>query len=188
MKRHEIPLKRVKAVLSPIALLPLIFSLGFWAVTITPAEAHSAGRSQLYVQGLGAILIGMGFLFSPFAISRLVSCWKPGVVLDEFGLTDNSTGWPVPTLRWSEISHLEVNGASMMDELWVILVDPERFIRSRSWPLSWALDSLRRFGARSPVSICVSNLSSVDMIALQLLIREYKNASLSVEPLPLGKS
>ena len=100
-ERIEIPLNKSKLVMMLAGSIAFV-AIGFWFV-INPPEIKNAywgNPTRLAVIGYAAIVF---FGIVAYVLMRKLPDTKPGLIIDETGLTDNSGGLSAGHIEWSDI-------------------------------------------------------------------------------------
>lgn len=104
--RIEIPLSKKKLFLILIGAIVFV-ALGLWFVMAPETFSKGPLRSVtvVYIVGVAAIVFfGMAALF----VLRKLPDRKPGLVIDESGITDNSSAIAAGHIPWTDIQSLSV--------------------------------------------------------------------------------
>ena len=172
--RTEISLSKSKVFL--LLLISAAFLvLGYWLFNLDASEIESHRRfnSPFFVHGIGLASIAMGGFGALVAIRKLFDS-SPGLVLDEHGLTDNSSAFSVGFIPWADITGFEPRQIHNQRILYVLLSDPEKFI-GKFKPLKRALLSANMKIAASPVAVTSSSLA-IGFDDLVSLVNEHLSA------------
>lgn len=109
-------------------------ALGYWLFTLDNATIQDGQRyrSPVVVHGVGAV--AMGF----FGLTLIIGVWKlfdlrPGLVLSDSGLLDNSSGFPVGLVPWADITGLVEYQSYKQRFLVVFVTDPDRYCETGGW-------------------------------------------------------
>ena len=149
---------------------------GYWMFGLDAAEIESHRRfnSPLFVHGIGLLALVFGGV-GVIAIARKLIDSSPGLVLDEHGLTDNSSAFSAGLIPWSEITGFEIRQIQKQRVLYVLLKDPDKYI-SKFGPVKQALLKANQRIAASPVAITSSSLS-INFDELVALAEKHFDAS-----------
>ena len=155
--RTEIPLSKSKIFLL-LLIAAAFLTLGYWMFNMDASEieSHRKFNSPLFVHGLGLVSIVMGGLGGFVAIRKLFDP-SPGLIIDELGITDNSSAFSAGFIPWKDIIGFEIRQIHSQRILYVLLSDPEKYI-ARFKPLKRALLGANMKIAASPVAITASTL------------------------------
>lgn len=158
MQRVVIPLSKSKMVF--LLLIACAFvALGWWMFARDAAEIEAQRRfnSPLFVHGVG--LFNMVFFgLAGIAMSRKILDSSPALIVDDRGLTDNTSAFSAGFVPWSDITGFEVRQIQRQRVLYVRLKDPEKYI-ARFSPVRRALfRASQRLGA-SPVTLTSSSMA-----------------------------
>lgn len=175
MQKTVIPLSKSK-LLGLATISALFVAGGYWMFGMDAADIEQQRRfnSPLFVHGLGLACIVLGAL-GCVAIARKALDSSPGLVLDELGLTDNSSAFSGGFIPWSSIEAFEVRQIQNQRILYVVLKDPAAYI-ARFGPLKQALLKANQRMAASPVAITSSSLP-MGFDELIRLVEQYHAAA-----------
>ena len=171
MQSTKIPLSKSK-VLFLLVISIIFLVMGYWLYGMDAAEIESRRRynSPAFVHGIGIAAFIMGTFGCIVAVRKLFDT-TPGLVLDENGLTDNSSAFSAGFIPWNEIAGIEVRQVQRQRILYILLADPEAYIAKFS-PLKQKLMRLNMRMAPSPVAV-ISNSLSVSFDELLDLATKY---------------
>jgi hypothetical protein len=120
-------------------------------------ESHRIFSNPLLVHSSGVILIVIGgFGCIPF-LSKLFDL-SPGLILDDRGLTDNTSAFSAGFIPWSDIVGFEAYQMKNQRILYVLLKDQDKYI-SAFGPVRRALFKAGKNFAASPIAIGSSSIS-----------------------------
>ena len=95
--------------------------------------------------------------FGVFATIRKLFDSSPGLIIDERGITDNSSAFPGGFIPWADIAGFEARQIYNQRILYVLLNDHQKYIAKFN-PIKRALLTANMKIAASPVVINVSSL------------------------------
>ena len=158
MQRVVIPLSKSKMVF--LLLIACAFvALGWWMFAQDAAEIEAQRRfnSPLFVHGVGLFNMVCFGLVGALMLRKLFDP-SPGLVVDDRGLTDNTSAFSAGFVPWSDITGFEVRQIQRQRVLYVRLKDPEKYI-ARFSPIRRKLfRASERLGA-SPVTLTSSSMA-----------------------------
>ena len=105
-QRIEIPISKAKIVLMLTGALAFV-ALGLWFVISPPAIQTFQWITPATIKIVGYVSIIFFGLCAFFCIRKL-SDKNPGLIIDEKGLIDNSSGLSAGPILWSDIENLSV--------------------------------------------------------------------------------
>jgi hypothetical protein len=170
MKLLKIKLRRWRMVGLLLALLIILIPLGYWLLTVEASVLAAERRSPLLVRSLGAFLLCVAALLAIISIPRLVSL-KPGLILDDTGLTDNTNIFGNGHIPWSDICGFHFGEAEHVRLLFVIVDRPQQYLEKRSWLSRTLARARERRGDPSPFCIPVKNLAISEHELAEHLLR-----------------
>ena len=158
--------------LSKIALLTLVILAGaFVWVGINMLESE-----MIFYKVVGLFSI---MFFGYAALSSLLKIFdtSPGLIIDEHGIYDNSSGNKAGMIPWNDISGISSSSAGMQKYITINVFQPERYIRKMNFPKN-IFATLNNVFFESPIHISSSTLQ-ISFDELTQLINEsyekYKN-------------
>ena len=168
-----IPLSKSKLILMLLGALVFV-ALGLWFV-IAPPVVHNSfwGTTRIIVVGYASIIF---FGICAIFIARKFIDKRPGLIMDENGLIDNSSGLSVGQVYWSEIENISVIKIHRQKLIMIKVNDPEKFVEKQKNKLKkrMMLMNLKMYG--SPLSI-TSNGLKISFDELFSILTNKWNAS-----------
>ena len=154
----EIPISKLKVTL--LFFISIVFVIGGIEFIIHPKTFtdsglyHRPGFEILLVGYVCVIFFGAGAII---AIVKLVSN-KPGLLIDNKGITINPGSFSKSFIEWSSIENFGIKDISRTKMIMVYLKNPEEFISqlNNNFKRKMALFSLKTYG--TPISITTSSL------------------------------
>jgi hypothetical protein len=124
MTRIEIPLSKTKLLIS-VGSASLFVVLGFYIIL---KGAHSQEDfNPLVVQGIGFVSV---VFFGAIAIfgSKKIFDRTPGLIVDDKGITDNSSGVCVGLIEWNDIAGVSTSAVMTTKFLLIHVYNPEKYL------------------------------------------------------------
>jgi hypothetical protein len=116
------------------AIAGLAMLLGFEAVAVASAVLAYPSLIESSILCLACTPL---LVIPTWWLARRLVTREPLVIVDEAGITDNSSLLPLGLVRWSEVGDIRLRGGMLLPAAHVVLVDPEsvfrRFPRWRRW-------------------------------------------------------
>ena len=175
-KKIEIPLSKAK--LAKLFLFSLLFEgAGLWLLIVNPQISNPVFNNSLFkgVASSGAIILGV---FGIYFYSRKLFDKKPGLVLDERGLYDNTSAFNFGLIPWEDISqiHERTVRASIFSRQQFVtigLVNPDKYILREKNFVKRKLLSVNASSYGSPVHLSTNGLKTNHRELLQMLTTEH---------------
>ncbi|MGP2570008.1 STM3941 family protein [Ornithobacterium rhinotracheale] len=139
----------------------LIGSLFFVSISIWILSASENAENEFFRSVFAEIIAYSGLMFfglvGIIALIQLFSK-KSALIINEKGITDNTTMVSLGFIPWAEIQQIQTTNAMNQRFLMIILKDPKRIIaRSKNpWQKMFNKLNYRLYG--SPVGISINNL------------------------------
>lgn len=160
-----IALSKTKLVLILCGALGFV-ALGFWLYGF--AE-QMRGPIFFEAKFWGGAAIGFFGLCALIAVVKLCDR-SPGLVLDDAGLIDNSSGISAGRILWSDVKGFDVKTVKKQRFLTIEVHDPDKYVqRASAWKRPLVAANAKYFG--SPVQIS-SNALKIDFDTLVKAITE----------------
>lgn len=168
----EIPLSKKKLVLLLIA--GVVFVIIGYLGAVKPEDFVSPifrSPEVIRISGIaGVVFFGVGIIFIFWKLFDN----KPGLIIDEFGITDNSNATSMGLIEWKDITRVEKKHVMSTKFLILHTDNPEKYIqRAKNFILKRAVEmNSKTYG--SPISI-TSNSLKINFEDLETLItQEFK--------------
>lgn len=156
--KEQIEIKLSKTKLTLILISSILFvAVGFWFV-INPAKFISPivhSTTKIFIAGLAGILF---FGFVGFFICKKLLDKGLGLIINDEGIIDNSSGVSAGQILWSDISGIETMKVYRENLLMLIVDNPELYINKQTNAIKRKAMQMnfRMYG--SPISISVNGL------------------------------
>jgi hypothetical protein len=151
----SIHLSKGKLLLSTLGAFAFV-AIGFWFVLAPPSRTGSSLESTLLmVLGLVSILFFGGIAI--LVIRKLFDS-RPGLIIDEQGLTDNSGGLSAGQILWQDIENFKVLQIQRQRLILILVKNPQDYIdrQSNGWKRKLMAMNYRQYG--TPISISTNGL------------------------------
>ena len=172
----EVPLSKKKLVLTFLGSL-LFVAIGLWLVIERPNSRNLFFGNPVLVLGAGAA----GILFFGFVAVKVfpkLTDKKPGLIIDQEGITDNSSALAAGFIPWSDVDEIRIMEVMNQRFLMVIVNNPEQYINRATNAISRRLASANYSSYGSPISIS-SHALQMDFDQLHALLSEKMKTSQS---------
>ncbi|MEQ1732099.1 MAG: STM3941 family protein [Bacteroidia bacterium] len=152
----EIPLSKKKLLQMLIGSLAFV-ALGLWLVFNPPTNGRYAHANPIFAFVIGAISI---LFFAPafIFIAKKLYENKPGLIIDNIGITDNSHGVSAGLIVWSDIEKIYEVQINKQKIIIIEVKNPQEYIDKQ---LSYLKRKLMLFGINmygTPLSITSNTL------------------------------
>lgn len=128
-KQIEIPLSKVKMTLLFIGALGFV-AIGLWFM-ISPPESHSNRRillsNPIFLFFIGAISVLFFGVCALFICKKLFDK-KPGLIINEKGITDNSSALSLGLVLWVDIEGIKTVSANNQKFIILTLNNPQDYL------------------------------------------------------------
>lgn len=168
----EIQLSKIKLLLLLLGSLTFV-GLGLWFI-ITPPEIHNSYWSSptkiLIVGYVSIIFFGLCALF----IIRKLPDNKPGLIIDNLGLSDNSSGVSGGQILWSDISNISVIEIHRQKFILLKVKNPQDYINRQTSAFKRKMMKMNFNMYGTPLSL-TSNSLKISFNDLYKLLAENYN-------------
>jgi hypothetical protein len=161
-----IPLNKLKIILMLLGAVMFVV-LGIWFVFYPPNIENSYWVTPFKMKLAGYASIVFFGTCAVFLIRKMPSD-KPGLIIDDTGLTDNSSGLPAGQILWSDIEKVSVNEISGQRIIMLHAKNPQDYIdRQTSLFVRKGMELNNRLYGK-PLSLTANGLkiSLEDLLAL----------------------
>lgn len=154
--RIEIPLSKKKIILMLVGSIAFVM-IGLWFVIAPPTISNPffGNPTRLLILGIVAILF-FGVLAVFFA--RKLRDSKPGLVISDLGLTDNSSGVSAGLILWSDIVDLSVIEIQQQKLIMLVVKNPQEYIDRQKSGFKRKLMQMNHNMYGTPLSITSNSL------------------------------
>src|SRR5688572_25724302 len=164
--RMEIPFSKSKIALLLMVALTFV-TIGLWFVIAPPTIKNSfwGNPTRIAVLGYASIIF---FGLCAFYFFRKLTDNKPGLIVDDIGLVDNSSGLSGGFILWSDIENISVIEIHSQKLIMVHLKNPQHYINSQTSLLkrkSMAFNN-KMYGAPLSISSNGLKISFDDLLTL----------------------
>jgi hypothetical protein len=152
----QIPLNKSKIVLMLVGSLAFV-AIGTWFI-ISPPQLHNPVLgNRIFLIIIGAISILFFGICAVFFLHKLQDP-KPGLIIDENGLMDNSSGVAAGLIPWSDIQKFVVIEIHRQKIIMVFVKDPQHYIDKAGNGFKRKLVTMNFKLYGSPISISANSL------------------------------
>jgi hypothetical protein len=125
-QRVEITLNKSKITLLLVGAL-IFVSIGLWLVISPPSTKNTdwLNRSIIAIVGYSALIF---FGLCAFYLVRKLLDKKPGLIIDDMGLVDNSSGLSVGQILWTDIENISVIEIHRQKLIMLHVTNPQHYI------------------------------------------------------------
>jgi len=174
-KRIEIPLSKAK--LAKLLIFSVLFLVaGGWMIIADPQSGNPFFNNPVVkgVAGFGGVIMGVLGIY--FTVKKMFDS-KPGLVLSEEGVYDNTSAFQFGLIPWSDISGvyertIQASIASKQRFVTIGLVSPEKYISKETNVLKRKLLEVNAKNYGSPIHISTNGLK-IKHDELLKLVKEY---------------
>ena len=150
-----IPLSKGKLLLSTLGAFAFV-AIGFWFVLAPPSRTGSLLEfTFLMVLGLVSILFFGGITI--LVIRKLFDS-RPGLIINEQGINDNSGGLSLGLILWQDIVDIQVQQIQRQRLILILVKNPQDYLdrQSNGWKRKLMAMNYRQYG--TPLSISSNGL------------------------------
>jgi hypothetical protein len=126
----EIPLSKMRLILTLIGAIGFV-AIGFWFVIDPPKISNPffGNPTTIFVIGIASILF---FGLCAVLIARKLPDNKPGLIIDDVGITDNSNGVSAGKILWSDIENISVMEIRRQKIIMLHVKNPQDYINKQT--------------------------------------------------------
>lgn len=182
-ERIEIPRSKTKCLLAVVGSACFV-AMGVWFILDPTFFATRFPATRILIVGVGYVdILFFGLCF--FGWGYFFFNRTPGLIVDETGITDHSTGIAVGLIPWSDITDISEQNVFGQKFINIHVKNPDDYLaRIKSpWKKKLIQINWKSFGMLLSIS---SNSLKVSFDGLQILLRErwnlYKMMQVSAPP------
>lgn len=171
-------MEKIKIEISKRKLMVLLLGgIGFvffsiWFI-VKPADfVNFLTRSEAIVFTVG-VVGSIVFGFATIILFIKLFDKKPGLIIDQEGITDNTTVSPVGLILWNDITKIEVKKINSINILLIYLQNPTDYISKANWINRFGLkNNMKTYG--TPVTITSLGMQCSFKELTNLVLESYK--------------
>jgi hypothetical protein len=152
----EIPLSKTKMLLMAAGSLAFV-AAGFWFVTHPDLRLFGNKPYPLFTYLIGFAAIAF-FGFCAFCLAKKLFDSKPGLVINEEGITDNASGFTFGSIPWTDIENIEMIQIGRQKLIMVLVHNPEEYISRQTNPIMKKMAAMNYSSYKTPISITANTL------------------------------
>jgi hypothetical protein len=170
----EIPLSKKKLILMLIGSIAFV-TAGLWFVINPPTISNPffGNPTVILVTGIASILF---FGLCAVYIARKLPDNKPGLIIDNIGLTDNSSGVSAGQILWSDIENISVIEIHRQKLIMLQVKNPQDYIDKQTSSFKRKMMQMNFSMYGTPLSI-TSNALQIKFDELLNILNDHLNAS-----------
>lgn len=152
----EIPLSKSKILLMLLGAL-LLVAIGFWFVIKPPIIANSfwGNHTKIAITGYASIIF---FGLCALLFIRKLQGSKPGLIIDDKGIVDYSSGISAGVILWSEIVNISVMVIQRQQFIMLYVKEPQSIIDKQASMFQRKIMQLNYKMYGTPLSITSTGL------------------------------
>ena len=170
----EIPLSKKKLILMLIGSIGFV-AVGLWFVINPPTISNPffGNPTLIFVTGIASILF---FGLCAVYIARKLPDNKPGLIIDNIGLTDNSSGVSAGQILWSDIENISVIEIHRQRLIMLQVKNPQDYIDKQTSGFKRKMMQMNFNMYGTPLSI-TSNALQIKFDELLNILNDHLNTS-----------
>jgi len=152
----EIPLSKTKITKGLLGSIAFV-AIGLWLLIRQPHIGNPVFDNALVKYGASVACI-IFFGFTAFFFLKKLNDKKPGLVIDNDGIHDNSSATAIGLIPWYDITHIGVSSVMNQQFLIIGLRNPEEYIASQTNLLKKKSFGFNYKNYGSPIAISANTL------------------------------
>jgi hypothetical protein len=165
----EIPLSKQKMLLMAAGSVAFV-AAGFWFITHPGIRLFGNKPYPLLTPVIGYAAIAF-FGFCAFCLIKKLFDTRPGLIVNEEGITDNASGFSFGLIPWADIEDIYVIEIGRQKLIMVLVNNPDDYINRQTNPIMKKLAAMNYRSYKTPVSITANTLQ-YDLEELYGLLKE----------------
>lgn len=168
----EIPLNKSKIIIMLIGSLAFV-AIGLWFVIAPPTIENSywGSPAKLAIAGYLSIVF---FGLCSFVFLRKLPDDKPGLIIDDTGLVDNSGGLSAGRILWSDIEDISVMEIHSQKLIMLHVTNPQQYIERQKNVFKRKGMEMNNKMYGTPISITANGLKTSFDELLNILMNKLK--------------
>ncbi|MDO6431708.1 STM3941 family protein [Flavitalea sp. BT771] len=159
MTEHvEIPLNKKKLTLMLFGSLGFVI-IGCWFI-IKPPVIENAFLGDPAVIRVAGVLSVLFFGIVAFTLVRKLPDNRPGLIIDDQGITDNSSGVSAGLVLWEDVLEIKISTVYKNRFIMIVVRNPEEYIDRQTNLIKRKAMALNHRSYGSPISISANGLNA----------------------------
>lgn len=176
MQPISIPLSKTKIIILVTGAL-LFVAGGCWLVIKASAINSPVVPNVNVIRAVGVVAILFFGLCTVYGTRKLFS-HKPGFVIDDSGITDNSSGISVGAIPWNDIYNINFVMAQRQKFIMIYVKNPEEYINNQSSFIKKKMMQMNHKLYGSPLAISANSLNTSFGQLFNLLRNEFETRNI----------
>lgn len=152
----EIKLSKKKMLLTFLGSCIFVF-IGFWYFLIPSTNGFSELNSNIFLMIIGLLCIVFFGLVAATVLIKIFDS-KAGLVIDNEGILDNSSGVSAGFVPWKDIEEIKLLQIGSQNILMIIVKDPKKYFENVNNPIKKMMMKMNYKSYGSPISISSHSL------------------------------
>ena len=170
----EIPLSKNKLILMFLGSL-IFVALGLWFVIKPPTISNRFLNNPTLILTVGIAAILFFGLCTIFLAKKLPDR-TPGLIINDLGITDNSSGVSAGLILWSDIVAITVENVANQRFIMVIVKNPYDYINRQTGFIKRKAMEINYKSYGSPISISANGLKSNFVELYKIILDKYNDS------------
>jgi hypothetical protein len=178
IKNNKIEIELSKSKLTKLLIFSILFLFaGLWMITTNPQTSNPVFNNSILkaIASYGSTIMG---LFGIYFFIRKLFDKKPGLIIDENGIYDNTSAFNFGLIPWSDISQIyertvQASIASKQRFATVGLINPDKYISRETNPIKRKMLAVNAKSYGSPIHISTNGLKINHNDLLKILNEEF---------------
>ena len=149
--------------------------IGLWFVIEPPVIKNEFWGHPVKIAIIGYASI-IFFGICAFLFARKVSDHKPGLIIEENGLTDNSSGMSAGHIPWSDVENFSIMEVHRQKLIMLYVKNPQEYINRQTNFLKRKTMQLNHKMYGTPISISTNPLKTTVDELVALLVDKHKTS------------
>ena len=177
-ENNKIVIELSKSKLTKLLIFSILFLLaGLWMITTNPQTSNPVFNNPIVkaIASYGSTIMG---LFGIYFFTRKLFDKKPGLIIDENGIYDNTSAFHFGLIPWSDISQIyertvQASIASKQHFVTVGLINPDKYISRENNAIKRKMLAVNANSYGSPIHISTNGLKINHNDLLKILNEEF---------------
>ncbi|AXY74261.1 hypothetical protein D3H65_09865 [Paraflavitalea soli] len=156
MQPISIPLSKTKILLLLAGAILFVVG-GCWMLVKAPTVSNPVLSNIYVVRTVGVAAVLFFGLCAVYAARKLFST-RPGFVIDDFGITDNSGGISVGAIPWSDMLNITIMMAQRQKFIMIHVKNPEDYINKQTSFIKRKMMQMNHKAYGSPLALSANSL------------------------------
>jgi hypothetical protein len=172
--KDKIEIAMSKGKLIKLLFFSILFLVASLWILLNQPEVRNPIFNNLIIKNAASVLGSLMGLGGIYFFTKKILDKKPGVIIDNIGIVDNSSGVSIGRIPWSDVMAVDERAVITQKFVTIYLKNPEDYINKETNSIKRKMLKMSFKESGSPVSISANGLKISFNELKKILIQKFK--------------